>query len=292
MRDIFYFNILRFPRLFTHEDANYLHAHKIMGAFCLIHYVYRFGMLVYYGDSFFRPDLITFLSLLPHFLLHITSFEFHLPSKRNHTYNVIWPEMRWHSMLFAYRSLMAMLLILWFPAWTHRIGRSGIVIGTILAADAVTEYYKRRNLLESTDSTMRGNPYPKYVPQWFRHTLNLFYSTSQIFATMNILCRNEEMIFLMLIPIQTASFLMTLVKKSFITQAGWHLYYFLGLALNYVSVLYIANEDSDWFYRFSVGIFCILRFGCNVNKYLLWGVINAILLSKTHFTAPMIENTC
>lgn len=288
LKDVLTFNVYRFPRLFTHEDAAYFHTHKLMGAFCLAHYVVRVGLFMMYGSSFFERDWSSVATLLPHFLLHVSSFEFHLSTRRNHTYNVIWPEFRWHSMIFAYRSLLTMLAVIYLPDWMHRVVRSAIVMVTLVTADAATHYYKKRNLLESNDSTMRGNPYPKYAPEAFKRSLNLFYSVSQVFATMTMLCRAPDLIFMTLIPIQTASLLMTLVRKGFITQAGWHLYYFLGLGLNYVAVLKIRATGNSILSGCVLG-FCVLRFGFRVNKYVLWGLINSILIVKG---APMVENMC
>jgi hypothetical protein len=132
----------------------------------------------------------------------------------------------------------------------------------MIAADSVTRYYKR------SDTTMRDNPWPAYIPRWYARTHNLFYSISQIFATLNMLFRNNERVFLSLIPIQTAPFCMTLVKKGIINQAGWHFWYTVALLINYwYSLAYKENGVAIKY----MALFCIVsRFGFRMNKYFMW----------------------
>lgn len=265
-------------KLFTLEDSRFYHAHKIMGMYCLLHYLYRMVCFGMYGTMLFRPDIWSAAAIFPHLLLHVTSFQFHLSSKRNKSYNIIWPEMRWHSMIFAYRSILALYALLFTPTAWLPYTRSAIVMLTIVAADSATIYYKKKDMVEKNDSTMRGNPYPAGTPDWFRKSLNMFYSISQVFATMNILTRGTGSIFLVLIPIQTSSFLMTLERKGYINQFSWHAWYTTSLLLNYVYA--IMKDDVSVMvvpyvslYQLLVWVFCLLRFRFNVNKYLLWTVI-------------------
>jgi hypothetical protein len=145
----------------------------------------------------------------------------------------------------------------------------------MLAADTVTDYYKKHGHVDST--TMRGNPYPKWTPQWYVKYHNLFYSMSQVFATLNILYYREMgRLFIILLPIQTAPFCMTLVKKGIIDQFAWHFYYTSVLLVNFV---YGALEPLPnpivpaWFYWATAISFMVLRFGFGYNKYLLWRCI-------------------
>jgi len=181
-------------------------------------------------------------------------------------------------MIFAYRSILALYALLFTPAAWLPYTRSAIVMLTIVAADSATIYYKKKDMVEKNDSTMRGNPYPTGTPEWFRKSLNMFYSISQVFATMNILTRGAGSIFLVLIPIQTSSFLMTLERKGYISQFGWHAWYTASLLLNFVyaylrdDVSYMVTEHLSMYQLLVVG-FCILRFRFHMNKYLLWLVI-------------------
>ena len=253
-------NARQFHRLITHEDRRFYHAHKIFGFAVLSHFIYRTWNWYVHGHLGFHNDPYLPVWLIPHFVLHLTSFEFHLSNRRNTTYNIIWPEMRWHSMFFAYRSLFVMLVHYLNWQWL----RGPIVFLTMIAADLVTLYYKNEK------TTMRGNPYPSYVPDYFIIAHNLFYSISQIFATMNMLFRGYDLAFLALIPIQTAPFCMTLVKKGIITQMGWHIYYTLALLINY----YYAMCDGIHVTPFKILVLFLIigRFYIKANKYLLWSV--------------------
>ena len=267
-------------KLFTLEDSRYYHAHKIMGMYCLLHYLYRLWCYGMYGSMLLEGGGVgPALSLVPHLLLHVSSFQFHLSSKRNKSYNIIWPEMRWHSMIFAYRSIIALYVMMLVPAYWLPYSRSTIVMLTMVAADYATHYYKEKEMVEKSDSTMRGNPYPAGTPEWFRKSLNMFYSISQVFATSNILVCGMGSIFLVLIPIQTSSFLMTLERKGYISQFGWHAWYTAALLLNYMyAIIHGTEGHAEWFggvslYQLTVIGFCLLRFRFNLNKYVLWSVV-------------------
>jgi hypothetical protein len=270
------FHIKQFHRLNTLEDSKYLHIHKFLGLAVLGNFGYRLYLLHMYGSMMFTPTLSTLAWILLHSSLHITSFQFHLPNNRNKKYNIIWPEMRWHTMIFAYRSLAAMFVV-WLcessilPTYVNKYSRIPIVVLTFLSADYVTYYYKKKG--GDLGTTMRGNPYPDFVPEYYRKIHNVFYSMSQVLATLNVLSSTDmESIFLLLIPIQTAPFCMTLVKKGIIDQTGWHIYYTSALLLNYIYTsrcIYIPSH----MYWVSFGVFTIFRFKYHVNKYVLWGVL-------------------
>lgn len=266
-------------KLFTHEDAAFFHAHKILGLYCLVHFAYRilsfFGVGGVHG-GFADGSVMSVATLIPHFLLHASSFQFKLSPRRNHAYNIIWPEMRWHTMIFAFRSLLAMLCALWFPR--ARVLRGMLVLGTMLAADATTAYYKKRELVDRSDSTMRGMPYAAGTPAAVRKAVNLFYSTSQVFATVTILSRDPNGIFLVLLPIQTAPLGMTLVRKGLLDQTGWHIFYASTLLLNYAYGWTLSSRTP--LYSTSVLFFCAMRFIFGVDKYLLW---IPIIAANTYF---------
>ena len=262
-------DIRQLPRLVTHED--YLYSHKILGVLCLGHFIYR----TLYNVEF-QSGILFWIFI--HMSLHLTSFVFKLSTVRNKTYNIIWPEMRWHSMIFAYRSLLTMYIqylanLGYLPDSINMALRGATILLTMYLADVVTKHYK--NTAES--NTMRDNPYPKYIPEWFKTINNIFYSLSQVYATMNILAiRDMRCIFNILIPIQTAPFCMTLVKKGIIDQVGWHIYYTAALAYNYYYTSQLSVSSyiiSKNVYKFFVISFAILRFYKNYNKYMLWSAI-------------------
>ena len=276
------FNIYQSHRLLTHEDAKFAHAHKVLGVFCLFHFGYRIYNGIQYGDLGFDTNYTTLFTLLMHVLLHATSFQFILPNRKNKVYNIIWPEARWHSMIFAYRSLFAMLIIYLQESgilYNNLIAfacRSVLVYLTMVLADFVTFKYK---MIDTT--TMRDNPYPENTPKWLVFSLNTFYSISQVFATFSILVYNKNAIFLTLIPIQTAPFGMTLVKKGIIDQTGWHISYINALLISYIYGIY-TYHSYEHFISHLVVFFVFGRFVLRMNKYILWTMMITYLCYSNH----------
>jgi len=260
-------------KLFTHEDSKFFHIHKITGVSVLIHFAYRFYIGI--SDSFvnktmyFNPNINTLLSILLHASLHITSFQFLLPQKRNFSYNIIFPEMRLHSAIFAYRALLCMLINIYFNEL--QIIRGLIAFVTMIAADSVTVYYKNINNDTKNGTTIRDNAYKEGILKKYSKQINLLYSVAQIYATLNTIFANTEGIFLTLLPIQIAPFLMTLEKKGLISQTEWHIFYTLSLLSNiYWSYYYgIVTIPLQQYHIFSV-IVIIGRLYFNINKYILW----------------------
>lgn len=263
-----------FKKLFTSEDANYGHMHKTFGTLCLVNFIHRLYNFISLPDHSlgFNINSYTFLyTICVHTLLHITSFQFILSPRRNAVYNIIWPEMRWHSLIFAYRSIIAMGLFYMKKYYIFGLSRFALVIFTMIMADVTTKLLPPSN----NTTTMRGNPYPKDTHQSIIKNINLFYSISQVFATLHILfAPSPDYIFLTLIPIQTAPFGMTLQRKGIISQYGWHVFYILAILSNYIyATVNIYKATTMWFYMI---LFSVLRFKYKHNKYVLWSLIYTI----------------
>ena len=255
--------------LFTHHEARYGHIHKTLGFLSLAHYIYRFYNFLAYGTMGFGVSP-AWLYIAIHAALSGTSLIFYIPSARSITSPMIWPEFRAHSILFAYRSLVAMSLT--ELAISDPLTRSATVIGTILLADAATRHFKMEGV-----TTMRDMPFPDWVSQAARTQINYYYSISQVFATMTLLFSpSMERAFMILFPIQIAAFLMTLVRKKIITPLHWHVYYAASLFLNYVHGSLIRTETLPTLFYILTVLFCALRFGFRVNKYILWIGIAAL----------------
>jgi hypothetical protein len=93
----------------------------------------------------------------------------------------------------------------------------------------------------------------------------------------NVLClfsisSNLDAECVLLVPIQTASLFMTLVRKGLLSSRGYHYWYSLTLALPYAvglrSIRKMQNIDSPLFLGASWLLFSLRRRG--VNKYILW----------------------
>ena len=271
-------------RLFTHEDAAYGHAHKIFGVAVLASFAYRAWRWWRSSDGSMGFSSEIPLMVLLHATLHLTSFQFNIGPRRNLKYNVIWPEMRWHTTIFASRSLVAMLALHLehlHPFWAYYVRpyvRPAIVLGTMALADTVTRRYKGHS------KTMRDNPFPEGTPGWAVRAINFYYSISQAGATAIVLfSRRVDAVFWVLLPIQTAPFLMTLVKKGVIDRSGWHLWYSLALASNFALSLATPGRMSDLTWPEMVALlatFAVWRIGLDGNKYAFWVVVSGISASR------------
>ena len=274
-------NFSQLHRLVTREDGVYFHVHKILGALVLGHFVFRGFEWIRDGKLGFDESLDTFGWIAVHMLLHVSSFQFSIPQKRIKTYNIIWPEFRFHSLIFAYRSLLTMIVMLLsgkgiLSLMSQVIARGCIVLITIFLADIVTNHFQIRGLVESTETTMRTNPYPPWFPSGLIKYHNTFYSASQVLATMQCLTsRDIAFPFVLLVAIQTAPFCMTLVKKGVIDQTGWHVYYTLALSVSYLYGIFGPRLGTFiprmLYWTISFGIM-IARFQFHINKYFLWTV--------------------
>ena len=150
------------------------------------------------------------------------------------------------------------------------------MLGTLISADVVSYFYKAK------DTTMRDMPFSESTPKAMIPYINLFYSVSQILATMNMIYQPTlDKVFLVLFPIQIAAFLMTCVRKGVLSADGWHILYAASLGLNYIRPSQF-QDIYDWIelveYMAICALFCVLRFRYRINKYALW--IPMILMSN------------
>ena len=256
--------------LITHHEARYGHIHKTLGLLALVHYIYRFYNFMAYGSMMFESSMWPLI--IVHAALSGTSLIFYIPSIRSEKAPMIWPEFRAHSILFAYRSLTAMALTQ--LAISNPATRAATILTTILLADTATSYFKMEGV-----TTMRDMPFPDWASEAARTRLNYFYSISQVLATTTLLFSpSMERALMILFPIQIAAFLMTLVRKKLINPFHWHFYYAISLLLNYVHGGLIQTESMPPLFYVCSAIFCFLRFGFRMNKYVLWTTICMVYL--------------
>ena len=281
--DLVSIRVHNLPKLFTKEDFNNIH--KVLGFASLFHYGYRLYLFsttqsMKFDDSYYTPICIAM-----HVALSTTSLIFKIPDNRIRTAPMIYPEFRLHSIVFGLRSLSVMILLYLarrYDLISLLYFRGLIVLITLVLADMITYSYKDQG------KTMRGMPFPDYVPLWLRDKINAYYSASQIFATAQIIfCTGLDDAFLVLFPIQIAAFLMTCVRKSIITSGAWHFYYGVSLGLNYVICPLIVyggvNSRGGLFYPMAFfAIFC--RFYVpKISKYIVWIIIICTHLYYMYF---------
>jgi len=272
--------LLNIPKLLSHEDP--FHVHKLLGVGSLAHFGYRVyttAVRPEHSMGFVEGAGGTLALIAMHAALSGTSLLFHIPRNRVRKLPMIWPEFRLHSIIFAYRSLLAMLCFWldgYFQTRLFSYVRGGLVVTTLVSADIVTAYYKKIDQLKPGETTMRSMPFPEQTPAAVIRATNFYYSFSQVLATLNILfAMNMNRAFAALFPIQLAAFLMTLVRKSILTAGEWHVAYGAALGINYVYAAVAPDEGSIPLaaYWCIAAAFVVLRFRYNMNKYLLWSSI-------------------
>ena len=249
-------------KLITNEDP--YHLHKGLGIYCLLNYLFQ---LIHY--FFYRTMVLNTYVILPHMLLHVSSFIFKVMPRRavsddgrivSKMSMFIWEELRIHSLLFGFRSC----LIILFPELAFTI-----VMGTMLLADLATRMFGIPNI-----STVRGNINVE-KKSLVKKAYGMFFSTSQMGATLICLgvsqssyLPNPILVFCTLPAIQTSAFGMTLLRKNLITKTTWQVVYSLELVLVYffwffeygqLDIIYL----SAWAYFLRVNL---------LNKYLLWSL--------------------
>lgn len=255
-------------RLITHEDP--LHLHKTMGIFCLLNYVVQYNLFFKYGCS-----NIILCNLIPHILLHVTSFAFTVLKKRpaaSHLNMFIWNELRVHSMLFAYRSIFSIL----FPNYAVVIG-----LATMILADITSNYYGTPGV-----STVRGQQDRVGKRSFTKEISGAFFSISQFGATIITMGLFQPtvspiLVFSTLPPIQTSAFGMTLIRKNIINKTVWSVIYAAELGITY-AIWYQIYGNLDIFI-ISATLYFLRRVG--ISKYLIW--MTAI---QMHFLINHIRN--
>lgn len=244
--------------LITKEDP--LHIHKSLGIYCLLHYVYQF--LYYYNYGTMNLHL---LNIIPHILLHFSSFIFRVLDKRPVTEDnkivkkmamFIWEELRLHSLFFGTRSCLIILL----PNCAIPI-----IYINMLLADGATFIYGNSNV-----TTVRGNLNIE-KKSTIKQIYAGFFSTSQLGAT--IICGgffqktiNPILVFSTLPAIQTSAFGMTLLRKNIISKEIWQIVYSMELMLVYI-MWYLEYKNFDIIF---ISLLAYMLRRENINKYILW----------------------
>lgn len=242
-------------KLFTNEDKN--NNHKILGFYVLINYLLQNIYYFFNGKTF-----LNFWILLPHFLLHISSFQFNVLKQRINNRVMamfIWQELRAHSMIFSFRALFTIL----FPEF-----RIPIMFSTMILADIVTN-----ELGNSKFSTVRGD-HNRKTSSLYKKLASNFFSISQMGAT--IICGgffqnkwSPMLIFSTLPPIQTSAFGMTLIRKGIINKSIWQ--YVYTIELLYVYLIWYLETNN--LYIIPLSVICFNLRTMNISKYQIFAIL-------------------
>lgn len=250
-------------KLSTKEDE--YHLHKSLGTFCLANFIYRFYLLLSCGSMRLNTPFALY-SVIVHGILSISSLQFHISNTRNASKPMIYPEFRMHSILFGLRSVI--ITIMYYYEWNYKY-----MIAVCYSALFLSEYITKKTYgitkkYGSEDKTIRNMPFDSTISEQDKTKITKIHSIMQIGATVFML-GNINSAFSPLFAIQTAAFLMTLVRKSIITTNTWHLCYMIGLFMNYL--LFPTFSPSFILYlSFVINIHQRVVFPNKINKYIAW----------------------
>jgi hypothetical protein len=190
---------------------------------------------------------------------------------------MIWQEFRVHNIAFGLRSVITAALAAMSihygntPTWRKIAvwGSSITCLITIMVADLGTKYL-RPSETESTTATM---PYWEGCSVQTQKRFKSFYAYCQFLASLGCLSvSNPAWPLSILLAIQLASLLMTLVRKGLLSTRGYHYLYTAALVTPYVvalrSMVYMKTADVLGVFALGGALYQLRRRG--VNKYVLW----------------------
>jgi len=229
--------VARWRKLVTSEDPFYVH--KILGFFVLVHFMFRYVLILVGGDRYGGFSAASTLDLplvCVHGALSLTSLLFHVPRERVEGSPMIWSEFRAHNIVFALRSVAAFALA-WTAARWPALGGSAVVASAavVLAAQRAADESTARLRVDPGTSTTATMPYWPGAGAGTIWCFKRFYAYCQFCATCACLaCANPSWPFAVLLPIQLASLLLTLVRKGLISARAYHLAYASSLCLPFL----------------------------------------------------------
>lgn len=244
-------------QLFTNHDK--YHLHKVLGFGCLFNFFLRIYWLIVYGSMYIYADSqISVLIPVAHLTLSLSSLIFHVPQTRLNSKIIIWKELQLHNMIFTSRSAIIMIYSIICIRnninmntkyyYLYQIGKLALIVAHHMLADYVTMKYNMNNKTTTRDINWEN------IPDNVQTLIKKYYAISQILAiNALILTDNDrygsgaiESAFLVMFPIQLSTFLMTLVRKSIISNISWHIFYGLSLLSPFFIIINTINSvDTD-----------------------------------------------
>ena len=265
--------------LFTNHDK--YHIHKILGFTCLFNYFLHIYWLIVYGSMFIYADYKSSLAIpITHLTLSLSSLIFHVPQVRLNSKIIIWKELQLHNIIFTSRSCIIMIYSLIFikndinpeQYYLYHLGKFIIIIMHHILADYITLKYSVNDKTTTRDINWEN------IPDNIKKIIKRYYSICQILAiNALILTDNDnsgsgiiESAFLIMFPIQLSTFLMTLVRKSIISNISWHIFYSLSLLSPFLITIN-ANVKNELQFAdiFLSALYVIFRLQYDMNKYYL-----------------------
>ena len=267
-----------FKKLFTHED--YLNRHKILGSIVLINILYSIFDLYYSGCKGiftirkFRLEFFIFLFI--HFLLSLSSLQFHVPINNNYTTIIIGKEYRLHSIIFVLRHILVILVLFFFNKnIVSQILIPIIVLLNMYLADLISFYYKPPE--DNLGFRIGSLPFWSNCCPLLQKLITFIYQTGQIFITFYLINLNSniELNLIAIFVIQITAFMGTLSKKNIINNFQWHFIYLSQYILYFILFFYNVEffNYKNIFFGF---ILWLLRIKFSINKFFLWSCVSVI----------------
>ena len=279
--------------LFTNHDK--YHIHKTLGLLAFCNFILRIYYAIVYGTSFpsFESKVFSGSCVLIHALLPIASLTIPLPEKRNFSGPMIWKEFQLHSILFSCRHVLLTLITL-LELWPtqSRAFSKGIaimlesvikylmIIGFIKVAAVITEKYGDKEV-----RTTNAMPYPGYLTEYEKTRIKCEYAKKQFGATIFAVFSGElasSLNFAPLYAIQSAPFMMTLIRKGKCETVHYHRVY--SAMLLYPKYLYHIILRG-FYSQFADFIICYLyifsyttRIKYNWNNMKMWAITVPVVI--------------
>jgi len=250
----------------THHDAiGFIPSpHKILGYSALLHFVFRYTQFLMHGNMGFYTPTINLIFIAMHMVLSLSSFLFPVRANRIATNQIIWRELQLHNIVFTFRSCSVFVYCVCSQT-PSTLGRFVLVMGSHLLADWVSSVYGKGHTMR--DMAWDGALIPISAKPAFDH----FYAISQFGATCALLMAPTPYIldysFIILLPIQISTFLMTLRLKGIIGNDMWHFVYSGSLLVVYHVGYYCVVARELAIYQMA---FYIWRVVLRQNKYSGW----------------------
>jgi hypothetical protein len=265
----------------------------VLGFGCLFNFFLRIYWLLAYGSMYIYADS-SYSLLIPvaHLTLSLSSLIFQVPQTRLNSKIIIWKELQLHNMVFTSRSAIVMIYSIvcirndidmsYKYYYLYLIGKLALIVLHHMLADYITLKYNTNDKTTTRDINWEN------IPDNVKRGLKQYYAICQILAINSLILTDNdktgsgviEAAFLVMFPIQLSTFLMTLVRKSIITNIHWHIFYTLSLVSPYFLIINTLRSDgdgSDSGYKNKLEIakvylpvlYIIFRLQYNFNKYYL-----------------------
>ena len=290
-RSVYYQKLLHIKKkLLTREDRFFFH--KIFGLLILVHILMRSLVLVFessdtlFGNSYFGLTMETMFPVwlmlffaICHGLLSLSSLIFHVPQHANQNKPMIHSMFRAHSICFAMRAVLIMMIDLMIAdPQIRQFLICLIVLSCFFSSDIISE---RLTASDDRYKTTDSMPYwPDCSP--FRQNIHkLSYAFAQYVASVICVFGTYESVFFTLPAIQGAAFLMTLTRKNLISPYAYHQIY--TILLFYAVPFFLIIAPIKILLVIAISAICLYLRTIKVNKYLIWG---PILLMATFKATP------